>query len=70
MFFPPVLLIRRRQIVTKLEEKCAFSPETAVTLKDAGVRNPYAMKRLNQILIRCGILGCAEEERYYLIQKP
>lgn len=68
MGVPPVLLLRRKIIIKRLTECNAFSPETAVTLKDAGVFNPNAFKRLNTILVNRGILGKTSDDRYFLIK--
>ena len=50
MGVPPVLMLRRKMIIKKLSEHGAFSEESAVTLKDAGVFNPNAFQRLTKIL--------------------
>lgn len=68
MGVPPVLLLRRKIIIKHLTECNAFSAETAVTLKDAGIFNPNAFKRLNIILVNRGILGKTSDDRYYLIK--
>lgn len=68
MGVPPVLLLRRKIIIKRLTDCNAFSEETAVTLKDAGVFNPNAFKRLNEILINRGILSKTSDGRYYLIK--
>lgn len=67
MGVPPVLLLRRKIIIKRLTECNAFSAETAVTLREAGVFNPNVFKRLNTILINRGILGKTSDDRYYLI---
>lgn len=68
MGVPPVLLLRRKIINKRLTECNAFSAETAVTLREAGVFNPNVFKRLNTILINRGILGKTSDDRYYLIR--
>ncbi len=68
MGVPPILLLRRKIIIKRLTESNAFSVETAVTLKDAGVFNPNAFKRLNTILVNRGILGKTSDDRYYIIK--
>lgn len=68
MGVPPVLLLRRKIIIKRLTERHAFSAETAVTLKDAGVFNPNAFRKLNTILVNRGILGKTSDDRYYLIR--
>ena len=67
MGVPPVLLLRRK-IIKRLTECNAFSAETAVTLREAGVFNPNVFKRLNTILINRGILGKTSDGQYYLIK--
>ncbi len=66
MVFPPVLLLRKRRILKRLTACNAFSEESAVTLKAAGVFNPDAFKRLNKILVTRGILGLTPDGRYYV----
>lgn len=66
MVFPPVLLLRKRIILKRLTECNAFSEESAVALKAAGVFNPDAFKRLNTILVTRGILGLTPDGRYYV----
>lgn len=68
MGVPPVLLLRRKIVIKRLTDCNAFSEETAVTLKDAGVFNPNTFKRLNTILMNQGILGKTSDDRYYLIK--
>lgn len=64
-FFPPVLLIRRNYIILKLAAAGATSPETAVTLSEAGVIHSNAIRRLNDFLVRRGVIKKTEDGRYY-----
>lgn len=66
MGVPPVLLMRKRMITKRLGECGAFSEESAVTLKDAGVFNPNAFKRLTKIMEKRNILTQTTNGRYYL----
>jgi hypothetical protein len=64
-YFPPIPVIRRNHIITRLRQCNAFSRETALTLREAGVINPDAFKRITELLCRRGII-IQEGNRYYL----
>ncbi|MDE6031984.1 MAG: hypothetical protein K2G32_10225 [Oscillospiraceae bacterium] len=64
--FPPIPLIRRNHIVRQLKKRDAFSEQTAVTLEEAGVINPNAFSRINDVLVKQGVLSRADGQRYYL----
>ncbi len=66
MFFPPIPLIRKRRIIKKLTEHKAFSAETAVTFKKAGIINPNAFGRITQKLVNDNVIKKAENNKYYL----
>lgn len=66
MGVPPVLLMRKRMIIKRLGEHGAFSEESAVTLKEAGVFNPNAFQRLTKIMEKRNILTQTTDGRYYL----
>lgn len=66
MFFPPIPLIRKRRIIKKLTEHKAFSSETAVTFKEAGIINPNAFGRITQKLINDNVIKKADNNKYYL----
>ena len=66
MGVPPVLMLRRKMIIRKLSECGAFSEESAVTLKDAGIFNPNAFKRLTKIMEKRNILTQTTDGKYYL----
>lgn len=64
MFFPPIPLIRRRQIVKKLINAGAVSADTAKTLDEAGI-----FKGIGLIISRLedrGVLVKVNGERYYV----
>ena len=55
MFFPPVPLIRKRMIMKKLRMCGAFSPETARTPEEAGLKcSPFVRQ--------CGIIEVYQSE--------
>ena len=60
--------MRRNLILRKLIIAGADSPETAVTLAEAGVINPDAFTRLNDWLVRKGWIRRTADGRYYLPQ--
>lgn len=64
--FAPIPLIRRNHIVRQLEKHGAVSKQTAVTLEEAGVVNLNAFSRVNNVLIKQGVLSRIEGKRYYL----
>ena len=66
MGVPAVLMLRRKMIIRKLTECGAFSEESAVTLKDAGVFNPNAFQGLTKILEKRNILTQTTDGKYYL----
>lgn len=66
MGFPPVLLIRKRLIIKRLTECGAFSEESAVTFKDAGVFNPNAFSGLTKMMEKRNILTQTKDGKYYL----
>lgn len=66
MFGIPALLIRKKQILKKLEQSGAISEETAKTLEEAEVFNPNAFSRLNDKLVKDKILVRTKNNRYYL----
>ena len=66
MFFPPIPLIRREHIMMRLMLAGADSPETAMTLADAGVINPRGFRRITQALVGRGCLGRTDDDRYYI----
>lgn len=65
-FIPPVVLIRRKRIVKKLQECGAVSAETAKTLEEAGVKNPNGFGRFTDRLVRRGIIKKTQEGKYYI----
>ncbi len=66
MFFPPIPLIRKRRIIQKLTEHKAFSAETAVSFKEAGIINPNAFGKITQKLVNDNVIKKAENNKYYL----
>lgn len=66
MGFPPVLMLRKKIIIKRLRECGAFSEESALTLKDAGVFNPNAFQRLTKIMEKRNILTKTTDGKYYL----
>ena len=66
MFGSPVLLMRKRIILKKLEQNGAISEETAKTLEEIGVCNPNAFSKLNDKLVKDKILVRTKNNKYYL----
>ncbi len=63
---PIAIMMRRRMIINRLSECGAFSEESAVTLKDAGVFNPNAFQGLTKIMEKRNILTQTTDGKYYL----
>ena len=53
--FPSGLLVRRNLLILKLSAAGAGSPETAVTLEQAGVGNSRIFRKLADLMVRRGI---------------
>lgn len=67
-FVVPVPIIRRNYII-RSQKKCgAVSEQTAKTLEVAGVFTPPAFPRVNDVLVRQGILSKTADGRYYLLK--
>ena len=65
-FIPPIPLIRRRLILRRLLEAGATSPETAKTLAEAGVLNPWGFPGVTRVMLRRGLIGQTPDGRFYL----
>lgn len=64
-YFPPIPVIRRNLIITRLRQCNAVSRETAVTLSEAGVLNPNGFPRITELLCKRGIINKIGN-KYYL----
>lgn len=64
--FPPIPLIRKKHIVSKLAQCGARSENTAKTLAEAGIINPEAFRRLTDHLVETHILEKTPDGKYYL----
>ena len=62
----PVLLLRRKMIIKKLQQSGAISEETAKTLEEAGVFNPNAFPKVNEKLVKDNVLVKTKNNKYYL----
>ena len=63
---PSIPLIRIRTILNKLNASGATSPETACTLRDAGVINPDGFQRITEKLIERNIIRKTDDGKYYI----
>ena len=63
--FPPVLLIRRNLLILKLSAAGAGSPETAVTLEQAGVCNSRVARKFADVLVKRGIIRRTKDGKFY-----
>ena len=68
-FFPPIPFIRKKLIIEKLTECNAFSEKTAKTFIEAGIINPDGFHKINEKLIKQGILVKTNDNKYYLNKK-
>ena len=64
--FPPIPLIRQNLILKKLRQAGAVSPQTAVTLDEAGVVNPDGFRSITQKLQQKGVICKTPEGKFYL----
>ena len=62
----PVLLLRRKMIIKKLQQSGAISEETAKTLEEARVFNPNAFPKVNEKLVKDNVLVKTKNNKYYL----
>ena len=62
----PVLLLREKMIIKKLQQNGAISEETAKTLEEAGVFNPNAFPKINEKLVKDNVLVKTKGNKYYL----
>ena len=64
-YVTPLPVIRKKHIIKKLSECNAFSRESARTLEDAGVYNPYEFEKITELLCQRRIL-IQTGDKYYL----
>ena len=62
----PVLLMRRKMIINKLQQNGAISEETAKTLEEIKVMNPNAFPKVTEQLVKDKILVKTKDNKYYL----
>ena len=60
------LTMRKKLIITGLKNSGATAPETAKTLKEAGVINPDSFGELTESLVQKGIIRKTKEGKYWL----
>ena len=48
MFFPPIPLIRKNHILKKLKQAQAFSEDSAKSLVEIGIINPFAFQNITK----------------------
>lgn len=65
-FVPPVLLIRKKRIISLLMRANAYSPDTAKRLDEIGLVNPYIMPRLTMRMVRRNEISVTDDGKYYL----
>ena len=66
MFVPPIPLIRKNLIIRKLSAAGAFSEQSAVTLREAGVLNPDGFLAVTRRMVNRGIIAACGDGKYYL----
>ena len=62
----PVLLMRRKMIINKLQQNGAISEETAKTLEEIKVINSNAFPKVTEQLVKDKILVKTKDNKYYL----
>ena len=63
--FPSGLLVRRNLLILKLSAAGAGSPETAVTLEQAGVGNSRVARKFADVLVKRGIIRRTKDGKFY-----
>ena len=66
VFVSAAQTLRKKLIVNGLRECGAFSPETAKTLEEAGVPNPYDFREYTELLTEKGVIRKTPEGKYYV----
>ena len=66
VFTSSAFTLRKKLILQALKAAGACSPETALTLKEAGAENPDLFPEYTERLVDMGILGKTEDDKYYL----
>ena len=66
----PVLLIRKKHIISKLLKMNAVAEENSVTFKEAGIINPNGFQRFTLRLVEQGILHNSGDKYYLDTTKP
>ena len=66
VFISAAFAMRKKLILRALEKSGAESPDTAKTLKEAGVPNPDMFEEYTEKLVFMEIIQKTEDGRYYL----
>ncbi len=66
MFFPPIPLIRKNHILKKLKQAQAFSEDSAKSLVEIGIINPFAFPNITKRMLKREIIKRTEEGKYYI----
>lgn len=66
MFFPPIPLIRKNHILKKLKQAQAFSEDSAKSLVEIGIINPFAFQNITKRMVKREIIKRTEEGKYYI----
>lgn len=65
-FFPPIPLIRKKLIIKNLSKNNAFSEETALTFREAGIINPDGFSRITERLVKEGVIVRTKDNKFYI----
>ena len=66
VFTSNIFALRKKMILEGLAKAGAWSPETAKTLAEAGLKNPDLFMEYTQKLVLLGILRRTSDGKYYL----
>lgn len=66
VFGHPILLMRKRRIIKLLNKANAISIDSAKSLDEIGLVNPYAFSRLTKSLVEKQIINKTQDGKYYL----
>ena len=68
VFFPPIPLIRQKMIIKLLARAKAFSSDSAKSLDEIGLVNPYGFPMITKRMVKQNIINRTCDGKYYLVK--
>lgn len=65
-FVPPIPLIRKMRIIKLLTKTKAFSEESAKSLDEIGLIDPYAFHGITKRLVKKGRINKTDDGKYFI----